>query len=95
MHIGPGIAHGADYLIEGNEVLTIAAQPLGWAIGYLFAWAMVQGFNSELYRVPLVVERSVYAWASVIVLGSALISGLIVRRRIDRLDLIEVLKTRE
>jgi putative ABC transport system permease protein len=56
---------------------------------------MVQGFNSELYRVPLVVERSVYAWASVIVLGSALISGLIVRRRIDRLDLIEVLKTRE
>jgi putative ABC transport system permease protein len=29
------------------------------------------------------------------VLGSALVSGLIVRRRIDRLDLIEVLKTRE
>jgi putative ABC transport system permease protein len=82
-------------LLSELAVLTIAAQPLGWAIGHLFAWAMVQGFNSELYRVPLVVERSVYAWASVIVLGSALISGLIVRRRIDRLDLIEVLKTRE
>ncbi|MCW5692262.1 MAG: ABC transporter permease [Pseudolabrys sp.] len=82
-------------LLSELAVLTIAAQPLGWAIGHLFAWAMVQGFNSELYRVPLVVERSVYAWASVIVFGSALVSGLIVRRRIDRLDLIEVLKTRE
>ena len=56
---------------------------------------MVQGFDSELYRVPLVVERSVYGWASLIVFVSALISGLVVRRRIDRLDLIEVLKTRE
>jgi putative ABC transport system permease protein len=82
-------------LLGELALLTIAAQPLGWAIGYFFAWAMVQGFNSDLYRVPLVVERSVYAWASVIVFGAALVSGLVVRRRIDRLDLIEVLKTRE
>ena len=76
-------------------LLTLLAQPFGWALGYSFAWAMVQGFNSELYRVPLVVERSVYAWASLVVLVSALLSGLIVRQRIDRLDMIEVLKTRE
>lgn len=82
-------------LLGELAILTIVAQPLGWAIGHFFAWAMVQGFDSELYRVPLVVERSVYGWASLIVFGSALISGLIVRRRIDRLDLIEVLKTRE
>ncbi len=82
-------------LLGELAVLAILAQPLGWAIGYFFAWAMVQGFDSELYRVPLVVDRSVYGWASLIVLGSALISGLVVRRRIDRLDLIEVLKTRE
>jgi putative ABC transport system permease protein len=59
------------------------------------AWYLAQAFDSELYRVPLVVERSVYGWASLIVLASALFSGLVVRRRIDRLDLIEVLKTRE
>ena len=82
-------------LLSELAVLTIVAQPLGWAIGYFFAWAMVQGFSSELYRVPLVVERSVYAWASVIVFASALASALVVRQRIDRLDLIEVLKTRE
>lgn len=82
-------------LLGELAILTIVAQPLGWVIGHFFAWAMVQGFDSELYRVPLVVERSVYGWASLIVFGSALVSGLIVRRRIDRLDLIEVLKTRE
>jgi putative ABC transport system permease protein len=82
-------------LLTELAVLTLLAQPLGWALGYSFAWAMVQGFNSELYRVPLVVDRSVYAWASLVVLISALLSGLIVRRRIDRLDMIEVLKTRE
>jgi putative ABC transport system permease protein len=82
-------------LLGELAVLTILAQPVGWAIGYFFAWAMVQGFDSELYRVPLVVERSVYGWASLIVLGSALVSALVVRQRIDRLDLIEVLKTRE
>jgi len=82
-------------LLSELAVLVILAQPLGWVIGYFFAWAMVQGFSSELYRVPLVVERSVYAWASVIVFASALASALVVRQRIDRLDLIEVLKTRE
>jgi putative ABC transport system permease protein len=82
-------------LLTELAILTLLAQPLGWLLGYIFAWAMVQGFDSELYRVPLVVERSVYAWASVVVLASALLSGLIVRRRIDRLDMIAVLKTRE
>jgi putative ABC transport system permease protein len=76
-------------------VLTLLAQPVGWLLGYGFAYFIAVGFESELYRVPLVVERSVYGWATLVVLGSALVSALIVRRRIDRLDLIEVLKTRE
>ena len=59
------------------------------------AWLVVLGFDSELYQVPLIVERNVYAYASLVVLGAALVSGAVVRRRIDRLDLVEVLKTRE
>jgi putative ABC transport system permease protein len=82
-------------LVGELAVVVIVAQPLGWLIGYSFAWAMVQGFSSELYRVPLVVNREVYAYASLIVLAAAMVSGFIVRRRIDRLDMIEVLKTRE
>ncbi len=82
-------------LLAELAILTLTAQPLGWAIGYGVAAAMVNGFDSELYRVPLVVEPAVYAWASAVVIVAALASALMVRRRIDRLDMIEVLKTRE
>ena len=82
-------------LLVELAVLVLLAQPLGWLLGYGLAMAMVQGFESELYRVPLVVERSVHGWATLIVLMSAFVSALFVQRRIKRLDLIEVLKTRE
>ena len=82
-------------LLGELAVVVIVAQPLGWLIGYGFALAMAHGFTSELYRVPLVVNREVYAYASLVVIAAAAISGLVVRRRIDRLDMIEVLKTRE
>jgi putative ABC transport system permease protein len=82
-------------LVAEIAIVVLAAQPLGWLVGYGFAQAMVRGFTTELYRVPMVVERSVYAYASLTVIAAAVVSVLIVRRRIDRLDMIAVLKTRE
>lgn len=82
-------------LLAELAVLTLVAQPIGWAVGYGLAVAMVRGLESEIYRVPLVVQPEVYAWSSLVVIGAALASALVVRRRIDRLDLVEVLKTRE
>lgn len=82
-------------LLSELAILTVLAQPFGWVIGWGVAYAMVKGFESELYRVPLVVEANVYAGASLVVFTAALVSALVVRRRIDRLDMIEVLKTRE
>ncbi len=71
------------------------AIPLSWAFGYAFAWATVQGFQSDLYRIPFVIETNTYAISSLVVLAAAAVSALIVRRRIDRLDLVGVLKARE
>ncbi len=82
-------------LLTELSVVTLAAQPLGWLIGFLFAFAMVKGFETELYRIPFVVTSDVYAGSSLVVIIAAIVSALAVRRRIDRLDLIEVLKTRE
>ena len=73
----------------------VVAQPLGWLIGYGFAYATIAGFSSELYRVPLVLENYVYATASLIVIAATIASALLVRGRINNLDMIEVLKTRE
>jgi putative ABC transport system permease protein len=82
-------------LLTELAVVVALAQPLGWLTGYGFAWLMVQGFSSDLYRVPLVVERGVYAYSSLIVIAAAVVSAFIVRRRIDTFDLIAVLKTRD
>ena len=56
---------------------------------------MTRGFDSDLFRVPLVVSSATFAMASLVVLLAAVVSALIVRRRIDGLDLVRVLKTRE
>tara|TARA_R110000751_G_scaffold234229_9_gene335774 strand:- start:63633 stop:65990 length:2358 start_codon:yes stop_codon:yes gene_type:complete len=76
-------------------LIVLFAQPLGWLVGYLLSWSVVQGFENDIFRIPLIIKLATYAMASLIVTGAALFSALIVRRRVDRLDLIRVLKTRE
>ncbi len=82
-------------LLTELALLTLAAIPLGWMIGYGFGWLLIQAFSSDLYRVPFVIEVATYAKASLVVLAATAASALIVRRRIDNLDLIAVLKTRD
>lgn len=75
--------------------LTLLAQPPGWAFGYGLAWVMKTRLAGELMRVRLVVEHFTYALSSVIVIGAALFSALVVRKRVYALDLVSVLKTRD
>jgi putative ABC transport system permease protein len=82
-------------LLTGLAAIVLTAQPLGWALGYMLCWAVVTGFETDLFRIPLVIEPSTYAYGSLIVLSVAVLSALVVRRRIDRLDLVSVLKTRD
>ena len=82
-------------LLTELGVMVILAQPLGWLIGRSFSVLVAKGFESDLFRIPLIINPPTYAVSSLIVLGGALVSALIVRRRIDRLDLIRVLKTRD
>jgi putative ABC transport system permease protein len=76
-------------------LLTLVAQPPGWVMGYGLAWIMRTNLAGELMRVRLVVENSTYVVASAIVIVAALLSALVVRRRINELDLVSVLKTRD
>jgi len=84
------------YILLGElALLTLAAMPVGFATGRLICAYIAAQLESELYRIPLVLEPSTYAYAAGTVLASAVISGLILWRRIGRLDLVGVLKTRE
>ena len=82
-------------LLTELTLLTLMAIPLGWIVGYGFGWLLIQAFSSDLYRVPFTIERATYAQASLVVLLAAAASAFIVRRRVDALDLIAVLKTRD
>lgn len=84
------------YILLGElTVLTLAAIPLGLAIGYGLILTICQFLDTEMYRIPFVIGKTTYGFSVVVVLLAAIISGLIVRRRLDHLDLIAVLKTRE
>ena len=76
-------------------VLTLFAQPPGWALGYGLAWIMKTNLAGELMRVRLVVEHGTYVMASSIVIVAAVLSALVVRQRVNHLDLVAVLKTRD
>jgi putative ABC transport system permease protein len=82
-------------LLGELAVVTVLAIPLGLALGYTFAGLLVAAFNTELYRFPLVVSARTFAFAATAVVIAAALSGLAVRRRLDHLDLVAVLKTRE
>ncbi len=84
------------YILLGEVALLIfVGLPLGCLAGQGLAWLMTSAFETELYRVPLVVELSTYGTAVLVALLATAASAALVRRRLDRLDLIAVLKTRE
>jgi putative ABC transport system permease protein len=82
-------------LLGELALLTLLALPVGLLIGWgLARWALT-ALQTELYRIPLLITPQSGAWAALTVVLASALSGLVVRRRLDRLDLIAVLKTRE
>ncbi|WP_085124323.1 ABC transporter permease [Tistlia consotensis] len=84
------------YILLGEiGLLTWLAIPLGCLLGFALAWYLTSAFGSELFRVPLVILDATYGKAALIALASTVACAAVVRRRLDHLDLIAVLKTRE
>ncbi|MEZ5445008.1 MAG: FtsX-like permease family protein [Gammaproteobacteria bacterium] len=82
-------------LLGEQAALTAVAIPLGWLLGYGICALLARLMDTELYRIPLVVSARTYAWAALVVALAAIVSGLLVARRLATLDLVAVLKTRE
>lgn len=82
-------------LLGEIAVVTLLAMPVGLVLGYGLCVLTLLGMGNELFRIPLVVEPASYAVSALGVLVASVLSAAVVRRRLDRLDLIGVLKTRE
>ena len=84
------------YILLGEiGLLTVAGIPAGFLISRGMTAYIAARMKSDLFRVPMVMDPSSYGFAAAVVILSAILSGLLVRSRLDRLDLVAVLKTRE
>jgi putative ABC transport system permease protein len=75
--------------------LAIPAIPLGAVLGYLISGLVIRAMSGERMHVPLVVDPASYAFAIAVFVVAAIVSALVVRRGLDRLDLVAVLKAKE
>ncbi|QQS49491.1 MAG: FtsX-like permease family protein [Acidobacteriota bacterium] len=82
-------------LLGEQAILTLLAIPAGYGLGFWLCYLLIKGVDSELIRMPLVISGKTYALTFLIIVCAAILSGLLVAWRLRRLDLIEVLKTRE
>ncbi len=83
-------------LLLGELALQLLlAVPIGWLAGYGLSAFIVGLIQPETFRIPLIIEPRTYAFAALVVLAAGVASALVVRRQVDRLDLVAVLKTRE
>ena len=93
--IGFTRAEISSILLGELALLTLAAIPLGLILGYGMIAAAMSAFESELFRLPVVVEGSTFVVSAAAVTGSMAVSAWTVRRKLYDLDLVAVLKTRE
>lgn len=73
----------------------VLAVPVGLLLGRGLVSLVVRTIHPERFRFPVVLSMRTYAVATLVVLAASTLSALLVRRRLDRLDLVGVLKTRE
>lgn len=75
--------------------VTLVGIPFGLVMGYWFAKILTLFFDQEVFRFPFVISNSTYGLAAATVLAASVASALFVRRKLDDLDLIAVLKSKE
>ncbi len=82
-------------LIGELALLVVVSIPFGCVIGFGLAKLMTAMFSSDLFRLPFAPSRASYGWSIVVVLGAATATALAVARRVQRLDMVRVLKARD
>jgi putative ABC transport system permease protein len=80
-------------LLGELAIQVVLGIPLGLWLGTQWARLLARGFDQESMRFPLHISAHTYVVASVIALVSGAVSALLVRKKLDSLDLVAVLKS--
>jgi len=82
-------------LYNESTLLSLLGVVLGIPAGIGLCLLMVEAYDTELYRLPFHIDRESYAMAVLLSLVFVLLANLATWRRLNKLDLMEVLKERE
>ncbi len=82
-------------LIGQIALLVVMSVPVGLFIGYWLAQLMLRMFGSDLFRLPFAPSNATYAESAIVVLIAAMLTAVVVARRVMRLDMVRVLKARD
>jgi len=88
-------AEVARVLFGELAVVMLAGLPLGCLFGWGLAEAIIPVFGNDMLRMPVLTSGYSFIVGMATVVVAGVFSGLVVRRRVDTLDLVSVLKTRE
>ncbi|TWI12042.1 FtsX-like permease family protein [Aerolutibacter ruishenii] len=83
------------FLLGELATLSFMALLPGFALGMGMIVLLSRGLQSDLFRIPVVADAAGLAFAGLVVLAATVLSALMVRRRLDGLDLVAALKTKE
>lgn len=88
-------AEVSGFLLGEMAIVITVALPIGMAMGFALVNLITGLLKSDQFSFPIVILPRTYAWAAICILVAGIASALVVRRRIDRLDMVAALKTRE
>ena len=88
--------HEVSFVLLGElAIITLLSIPVGLPVGYGFAYLTTLALDTETHRFPLVISRYTLAYSTCFILLTAIATSLYVRRKLDKLDLVAVMKVKE
>jgi putative ABC transport system permease protein len=85
----------AGMLLGEQAAIMVVGLPFGVAVGALFNYALARSFEQERFHFPFVVALGSQIFAIAITILSGALAGVVIRRRVRKLDMVSALRTRE
>jgi putative ABC transport system permease protein len=93
--LGFGRREASYVLLAEMALLGLCALPIGLIGGHVFAQAFLRAMATDVFTFPSVFEPALYVRAAAVVLLALAVAALLVRRGVDRIALVDSLKSRE
>lgn len=81
------------YILFGEmAIIILMAIPVGLFIGYMMVLGMAQSMDTELFRIPAIVNKDTYGLSVIVVVLSSVLSFYLVWRQVENIDLVSAQK---